>query len=76
LIVLQSGKAKTVEDRMDQDERIMRDCKMTWREEARGRASKEANEAGLTDVEERERFILERAEIYYTELEKVGLENL
>ena len=60
---------------MDRDKRTMEDCRATWREEAHNLAVKEADDAALKGAE-REAFIQERKRQRYTELEKLGAENI
>jgi hypothetical protein len=53
----------------------MEECRATWREEAKSRAVKEADERGL-EATERDKFISKRELEICAELEKIGTENL
>jgi hypothetical protein len=52
----------------------LEECRARWREDARARATEEANEAKLQGME-REAFISKRAAEIYAELERIGKEN-
>lgn len=60
---------------MDENERLMEDCRMSWNEEAQKTAETEADGRGLQGAE-RDDFIKTRKAERYAELEKLGLENL
>lgn len=60
---------------MDQNERTMMDCRMTWHEEAYKTAVTEADQRGLQGTE-RVDFIKVRKAEKYAEWEKIGAENL
>jgi len=56
---------------MNRDDFAMEDCRASWREEARRRATKEADGSGLQGTE-RDAFILKREAEIYAELERIG----
>jgi hypothetical protein len=60
---------------MDENQRILEDCRASWHEEAYATALKEADERKLQGTE-RDDFIKTRKAERYAELEKLGMENL
>lgn len=60
---------------MTKDELNVEECKATWRAEARERAAHEAKEAGLQG-QEALAFIADREPEIYSELERLGYENI
>jgi hypothetical protein len=60
---------------MDENERIVADCRATWHEEAHKTAVIEADQKGFQGAK-REDFIKARQAERYAELEKLGMENL
>lgn len=64
---------------MDANDFVMEECRATWRAEAHARAINEAKDAGLDPDDSSEYvrgFIKSRTDVHYSELEKLGLENL